>query len=84
MNCAEAACVKGVELHVCCESVVKDVKSDVGMVADEVELVTLGETRDLSQSPKRRCEENRVEGVWVFNEEFRENTILLVSEIVGG
>lgn len=84
MNCAEAAGVKGVEIHDGCESVVKDVKSNVGMVADEAGLVTLGETRVLSQSPKRCFEEGRVEGFWLSNEEFREETILLVSEIVLG
>jgi len=59
--------------------VVKDVKSNGGMVA---ELVTLCATRPLLQSPKRRWDCELSGGVWVFNG-FREETILLVGEIVG-
>jgi len=58
--------------------VVKDVKSNVGMVA----VLVACATRSLLQSPKRCVEEELSGGVLVFNE-FREETILPVSEIVG-
>jgi hypothetical protein len=61
---------------------VKDVKSNAGIVADERELVTLCATRSLSQSPKRRFEDWKSREFLVFNDEFREETILPVSEIV--
>lgn len=56
---------------------VKDVKSNAGMVAGLVACAT----RSLLQSPKRCVEDELSGGVLVFNE-FREETILPVSEIV--
>lgn len=53
------------------------------MVAGEAGLVTRGATRVLSQSPKRCFEELGGDGLEVCKEVSCEETILLVSEIVG-
>ena len=60
---------------------VKDVKSNGRMLADEAGLVTLCATRFLSQSPKRRFVPGKRGVFWLW-EVFREETILPVSEIV--